>query len=133
MKAVCLDSGQVSVEELPDPQRLPGFALIRMLSAGICNTDLELQRGYYQFRGVPGHEFVGQVLESDSTELIGRKVAGEINLSCGHCGFCAIGLGRHCANRSVLGIVKHPGAFAELLTLPDQNLHVIPYVNSNEK
>ncbi len=133
MKAVCLDSGQVSVEELPDPQRLPGFALIRMLSAGICNTDLELQRGYYGFRGVPGHEFVGQVLESDSTELVGHRVAGEINLACGHCDFCAIGLGRHCSNRSVLGIVKHPGAFAELLTLPNQNLHIIPSGISDEE
>ena len=133
MKAVCLDSGQVSVEELSAPRRLPGFALIRLLTAGICNTDLELQRGYYQFRGVPGHEFVGQVLESDSTELIGRRVAGEINLSCGHCDFCAIGLGRHCSGRSVLGIVKHPGAFAELLTLPNKNLHIVPPAISDEE
>jgi alcohol dehydrogenase len=133
MKAVCLDSGQVSVQETPDPQRLPGFALIRMRAAGICNTDLELQRGYYQFQGVPGHEFVGEVLESDAPDLIGRRVAGEINLPCGHCDFCAIGLGRHCANRSVLGIVKHPGAFAELLTLPDQNLHVLSSEVSDEE
>ena len=133
MKAVHLRSGQVSVEELPPPQRMPGFALIRMLAAGVCNTDLELQRGYYHFEGVPGHEFVGQVLESDSTELIGRRVAGEINLSCGHCDFCAIGLGRHCSDRSVLGIVKHPGAFAELLTLPDKNLHLIPSEISDEE
>ena len=133
MKAVRLDSGQVSVEEVPNPQRLPGFALIRTLAAGICNTDLELQRGYYQFRGIPGHEFVGQVLESDTSNLVGCRVAGEINLFCGHCDFCAIGLGRHCSDRSVLGIVKHPGAFAELLTLPDQNLHVLPASISNEE
>jgi threonine dehydrogenase-like Zn-dependent dehydrogenase len=133
MKAVRLDSGQVSVENLPDPPRLPGFALIRTFAAGICNTDLELQRGYYQFRGVPGHEFVGQVLESDSANLIGCRVAGEINLACGRCDFCAIGLSRHCSDRSVLGIVKHPGAFAELLTLPDENLHVIPSEISNEE
>lgn len=133
MKAVCLDSGQVSVQELPDPQRLPGFALIRMIAAGVCNTDLELQRGYYQFRGIPGHEFVGEVFESDSPDLIGRRVAGEINLSCGHCDFCAIGLDRHCSDRSVLGIVKHPGAFAELLTLPDQNLHILPLGISDEE
>lgn len=133
MKAVYLSRGQVSVEELPSPQRLPGFALIRTLAAGICNTDLELQRGYYQFEGIPGHEFVGEVLESDSKELIGRRVAGEINLSCGRCDYCAIGLGRHCRNRSVLGIVRHPGAFAELLTLPDRNLHLIPSGISDEE
>ena len=133
MKAVHLHSGQVSIEELPPPQRLRGFAFIRMLAAGICNTDLELQRGYYHFEGVPGHEFVGQVLESDSTELIGRRVAGEINLSCSHCDFCAIGLSRHCSDRSVLGIVKHRGAFAELLALPDKNLHLIPSEISDEE
>ncbi|MBV9036151.1 MAG: alcohol dehydrogenase catalytic domain-containing protein [Acidobacteriaceae bacterium] len=126
MRAVYLSRGQVSVEEVPPPQRPPGFALIRTLAAGICNTDLELQRGYYQFEGIPGHEFVGEVLESDSKELIGCRVAGEINLSCGHCDYCILGSPRHCENRSVLGIVKHPGAFAELLTLPDKNLHIVP-------
>lgn len=133
MKAVYLSQGKVSVEEFPPPQRLPGFALIRTLAAGICNTDLELQRGYYQFEGIPGHEFVGEVLESDSKELIGCRVAGEINLFCGRCDYCAIGLGRHCRNRSVLGIVRHPGAFAELLTLPDRNLHLIPSGISDEE
>ncbi len=126
MKAVYLQAGQILVKEFAPPQRPPGFALIRMLLAGICNTDLELQRGYYHFQGIPGHEFVGQVLASDATELKGRRVAGEINLACGHCHFCAMGLGRHCSDRSVLGIVKHPGAFAELLILPDANLHSIP-------
>ena len=133
MKAVYLRQGRVSVEELPPPQRLPGFALIRMLRAGICNTDLELQRGYYGFEGIPGHEFIGEVLASDAREFVGRRVAGEINLSCGRCNYCAIGLGRHCQNRSVLGIVKHPGAFAELLTLPDRNLHLIPSGISDEE
>ncbi len=94
--------------------------------AGICNTDLELQRGYYGFEGVPGHEFVGEVVESDQAELVGRRVAGEINLSCGRCDYCILGMPRHCSNRSVLGIVKHPGAFAEFLTLPDKNLHLVP-------
>jgi alcohol dehydrogenase len=112
---------------MPMPDRAPGFALIRMLCAGICNTDLELQRGYYGFRGVPGHEFSGVVVES------GKRVAGEINLACGRCEFCAIGLGRHCLNRSVLGIVKHPGAFAHYLTLPEANLHLIPDEISDEQ
>ncbi|MGA8027184.1 MAG: alcohol dehydrogenase catalytic domain-containing protein, partial [Bryobacteraceae bacterium] len=126
MIAVHLESGHVSVRESAGPERPPGFALIRMLIAGICNTDLELQRGYYSFSGTPGHEFVGEVVEADSSSLIGRRVAGEINLACGRCEFCAVGLSRHCPSRSVLGIVKHPGAFAEYLTLPECNLHIVP-------
>lgn len=108
------------------PVRPPHFALIRTLVAGICNTDLELQRGYYGFSGTPGHEFVGEVVEADDRALVGKRVVGEINLACGHCDFCAIGLGRHCARRTVLGIVKHAGAFAEYLVLPESNLHVVP-------
>ena len=126
MRAVHLESGQVTIRQLAKPPRPPGFALIRMLVAGICNTDLELQRGYYDFCGTPGHEFAGEVAEADSPDLIGKRVAGEINLACGHCDFCAIGLGRHCPHRAVLGIVKHPGAFAEYLVLPESNLHIIP-------
>ena len=126
MKAVHLESGKVSVRAIPVPARPPGFALIRMLVAGICSTDLELQRGYYGFSGIPGHEFVGEVVEADDTGLIGKRVAGEINLACGACDFCAAGLSRHCPNRTVLGIVKHPGAFAECLLLPENNLHLIP-------
>jgi alcohol dehydrogenase len=90
-----------------------------MLAAGICSTDLELQRGYYGFSGTPGHEFVGELPD-------GARVAGEINLACGHCDWCARGLGRHCPHRTVLGIVKHPGAFREFLTLPVGNLHRVP-------
>lgn len=108
------------------PLRPAGFALIRMACAGICNTDLELQRGYYGFSGTPGHEFAGVVIEAQTPSLVGRRVVGEINLACGQCHFCAAGLARHCSNRSVLGIVKHPGAFAEYLTLPEENLHIIP-------
>lgn len=126
MIAVHLESGRVSIRDTAPPVRPPGFALIRTLVAGICNTDLELQRGYYGFIGTPGHEFVGLVAEADTPSLVGQRVAGEINLACGHCDFCAIGLGRHCPNRTVLGIVKHPGAFAEFLSLPEQNLHAVP-------
>jgi alcohol dehydrogenase len=104
-----------------------------MRLAGICNTDLELHRGYYDFSGIPGHEFVADVVSADQPFLIGMRVAGEINLACGSCEFCNIGLQRHCANRTVLGIVRHPGAFAELLTLPEENLHVLPDNISDEE
>ncbi len=114
------------------PQRPEGFALIRLLLAGICNTDLELQRGYYGFSGIPGHEFVGEVVEADTGDLIGRRVVGEINLACGHCPWCKRGLGRHCPARTVLGIARHPGAFSEFLTLPEANLHRVPDAMSNE-
>lgn len=131
MRAVYLEAGQVSVRELPEPALPSGFARIRMLAAGICNTDLELQRGYYGFAGVPGHEFCGEVVESPSAWL-GRRVVGEINLGCGHCENCARGIGRHCAGRTVLGIIRHPGAFADTLTLPIENVRRVPDELSTE-
>ena len=126
MISVHLERGRISIEETDLPERPPGFALIRLRVAGICNTDLELQCGYYGFSGTPGHEFVGEVVEADTPYLIGQRVAGEINLACGDCDFCSIGFDRHCPNRAVLGIVNHPGAFAEYLVLPERNLHVLP-------
>ena len=126
MLAVHLENRRVSVKRVPRPRTPEGFALIRLLCGGICNTDLELQRGYYGFSGTPGHEFVGEVVEANRRELVGRRVVGEINLDCGTCGWCRKGLGRHCPSRKVLGIVKHPGAFREFLTLPERNLHVLP-------
>lgn len=126
MLAVHLENGAVEVRKTPRPRRREEFALIRLLCGGICNTDLELQRGYYGFRGTPGHEFVGEVVEADSAEWVGKRVAGEINLACGRCDWCARSLGRHCPHRTVLGIVKHPGAFREFLTLPERNLHRVP-------
>ena len=126
MNAVWLEQGRVEVREAPVPERPPGYALIRLVAAGICNTDLELQRGYYGFAGTPGHEFVGEVVEAGDRAWIGRRVVGEINLACGACEWCRRGLGRHCPNRSVLGIVRHPGAFSELFTLPERNLHLVP-------
>jgi alcohol dehydrogenase len=126
MRAVHLQKGRVSVRSVPLPRRAEGFARIRLLCGGICNTDLELQRGYYDFSGIPGHEFVGEVVEASCRDLVGRRVVGEINLECGTCGWCRKALGRHCPARKVLGIVKHPGAFREFLTLPERNLHVLP-------
>src|ERR1017187_5884586 len=126
MIAIHLENGTVTTRTLPVPPRPSGFALLRLLAGGTCNTDLDLQRGYYAFAGTPGHEFVAEVVEGDTRALLGRRVAGEINLACAHCEWCRQGLGRHCPNRTVLGIVKHPGAFAEFFTLPERNLHVLP-------
>ncbi len=126
MLAVVLNNGRVETRSVPLPRRRPGHALIRFLCGGICGTDLELLRGYYGFRGIPGHEFVGEVVESDDRALVGKRVVGEINMPCGKCEFCAKGLGRHCPRRTVLGIVKYPGAFREFLTLPERNLHIVP-------
>jgi len=126
MISVYLDAGAVQVREEARPERPEGFALIRPILMGICNTDLELQRGYYGFAGVPGHEFVGEVVEADTQDWVGKRVVGEINLACGACAWCRRDLGRHCPSRSVLGIVRHPGAFREFLTLPGRNLHALP-------
>jgi alcohol dehydrogenase len=131
MLAVHLESRRVQLRHLSRPRKSSGFALIRLLSAGICNTDLELRRGYYGFAGVPGHEFVGVVESAANTSLVGKRVVGEINLACRRCEWCARGLGRHCPRRTVLGIVKHPGAFREFLTLPEENLHVLHSTVSN--
>lgn len=126
MLAVHLENGVASLRDVPAPHRPEGFALLRLLVAGICNTDLELQRGYYGFAGTPGHEFVAEVAAADTPALVGRRVVGEINLACAQCEWCRRDLGRHCPHRTVLGIVNHPGAFAEFFTLPERNLHAIP-------
>jgi len=115
------------VLDYPQPRPLAGEALIRVRVAGICNTDLELVRGYQQFRGVPGHEFVGTIERAPGAETWqGRRVVGEINLACGACPTCRSGRLTHCPTRSTLGISGHDGAFAEYLTLPLRNLHVVP-------
>lgn len=126
MVSIELDQGAVKTAQSALPVRDSGFALIRFRLGGICNTDLELKRGYYNFQGRPGHEFVGEVVEADTLSWIGKRVVGEINLACRKCDWCRRGLGRHCPNRTVLGIVKHPGAFAEYLTLPEENLLEVP-------
>ena len=133
MRALVFDRGRAGVREARRPARRDGFALIRVLLSGICNTDLELRRGYHAFSGIPGHEFVGVVEGPPSSPLLGRRVAGEINLACRRCDWCARGLGRHCPKRTVLGIRGHPGAHAEWLTLPDANLHAIPENVSDEE
>jgi alcohol dehydrogenase len=133
MLTVHIENGRVEVRRRPRPRRPAGFALLRLICGGICNTDIELLRGYYNFRGTPGHEFVGEVVEADNRKLVGRRVVGEINLECGRCEWCRRGLGRHCGRRKVLGIVKHPGAFSEYFTLPERNLHVVPEAVPTER
>ena len=98
---------------------------MRVHQAGICNTDLELVRGYYPYTGILGHEFVGTVAQGPEP-LRGRRVVGEINAVCGSCGACRAGRRTHCERRTVLGIVGRHGAFAEYLTLPADNLHAVP-------
>ncbi len=118
-------------ENLPVPEPDPGEALIRLRLAGICSTDLEMLKGYYDFSGIPGHEFVGEIVglpeEASRNDLkLGQRVVGEINIVCGQCRYCLGGNTSHCKNRKTLGLNKHHGVFAEFLTLPIENLHVVP-------
>jgi threonine dehydrogenase-like Zn-dependent dehydrogenase len=111
----------------PTPERAPGQALLRLLRAGICSTDLELIKGYYGYEGVLGHEFVAEVESADDPAWLGRRVVGSINLGCRRCPVC-VGHGpEHCPHRTVLGIVAHDGAFADHLVLPEVNLHAVPH------
>lgn len=126
MISVHIENGAVLVRRAALPKPRPGSVLIRLRVAGICNTDVELLRGYYGFRGRPGHEFVGEVVGPAESAWLGKRVVGDINMPCGTCEWCARSLGRHCPTRTVLGIVRHPGAFAEFLTLPERNLHEVP-------
>jgi 2-desacetyl-2-hydroxyethyl bacteriochlorophyllide A dehydrogenase len=113
------------VDDAAMPQR-EGEALIEVLCAGICNTDLEIVKGYAGFRGILGHEFVGRVVESPGSEMLGERVVGEINVGCGVCILCRAGDSRHCAARTVLGIKNRDGAFAQYLSLPVRNLLPLP-------
>ncbi len=112
--------------EYPTPERQPGEALVRVRLAGICSTDMEIMKGYMGFEGVPGHEFVGVVEACDDESLLGERVVGEINAGCGDCELCRSGMENHCAERTVLGILGRDGAFADYLTLPGKNLHIVP-------
>jgi threonine dehydrogenase-like Zn-dependent dehydrogenase len=116
---------------VPDPS---GEALVRVIKSGICNTDLEIVRGYAGFRGTIGHEFVGVVESAEGVpHLVGRRVVGEINAGCGVCALCAAGDPRHCSSRTVLGIVGRQGAHAEFLTLPSRNLLEVPDCVSDDE
>ena len=133
MKALVFQGGRAVVREVRRPVSRPGFALVRVIASGICNTDLELRRGYHGFSGIPGHEFVGRVEGPATSRWLHERVVGEINLACGRCEWCRRGLGRHCAKRKVLGILAHPGAHAEYLSLPEENLRAVPESVTDEE
>lgn len=127
MLAAWFQDGQASLVERPRPQAAPGLALVKVRLAGVCNTDLELLRGYYGFTGVPGHEFVGQVVEAPGQPgLLGQRVVADINWGCGRCHDCLGGDPRHCPERAALGIKHWDGAFAQYLLAPLANLHPVP-------
>jgi len=127
VKALVYDGELRLVGDYPRPEPPPGEALVRVTLAGICNTDLEVVRGYMGFHGVLGHEFVGVVETCDNApELVGQRVVGDINAACGNCPTCRAGRPTHCPQRTTLGIDRRDGAFAEFLTLPTVNLFPVP-------
>jgi len=125
MNALWLENNQISLRDVPQPRK-SNEALIRIRKAGICSTDLELVKGYYPYTGIPGHEFVGEVVEAEEAAWIGQRVVGEINVVCKQCEQCLNGRPTHCENRTVLGIVNRDGVFAEFTTLPITNLQRVP-------
>jgi threonine dehydrogenase-like Zn-dependent dehydrogenase len=132
MRGLAAIEGGVRFVERDAPEPLPGEALVRVSMAGICNTDLEIARGYMGFSGVLGHELCGVVERASDARWVGRRVSGEINVGCTSCSFCQRKLARHCPQRSVLGILSKDGCFASHVTLPLANLHVIPDVIADE-
>jgi alcohol dehydrogenase len=140
MLAAVTRRNQLALVQKSQPRLRPGWALVRVRLAGICNTDIEIVRGYHNFHGTLGHEFVGEVVRVASARderWIGRRVVGEINLACAGlglrgpglrkmCSYCRRGIPTHCTHRRVLGIVGHDGVFAEFLALPVVNLHRVP-------
>lgn len=129
MRAIYFDGQRATIREQPDPHH--NECTVKVSLAGICGTDLEILDGYMKYKGVLGHEFVG-VVEGDS-HLAGERVVGEINAGCHICDICKGGMARHCPHRTVLGIQNRDGAFADMLSLPEDNLHVIPHNITDEQ
>ena len=126
MKALRFENKKLKISQTKKPQ-IENEAVVRVLKSGICNTDIEIVKGYANFEGTLGHEFVGVVEESDDApHLVGNRVVGEINAGCGNCELCVSGDSRHCPARTVLGIAGRDGAHAEFLTLPARNLIQVP-------
>jgi len=133
MKALRFEKSRLNLAEIAKPNK-ENEALVRVIKSGICNTDVEIVRGYANFQGTIGHEFVGVVEESkDLPELVGKRVVGEINAGCDVCKLCLKGDSRHCPNRTVLGIKGRDGAHAEFLNLPSANLLEVPETISDEE
>jgi threonine dehydrogenase-like Zn-dependent dehydrogenase len=132
LRALHFDGNALRLAERPEPEPRSDQVLVRVSLAGVCNTDLEIAKGYLGFRGIPGHEFVGRVAAGPE-EWLGGRVVGEINFACRRCPSCARGLERHCPSRTVMGIVGADGAFAELVRVPVQNLHAVPESVSDER
>ena len=128
MRAVWLENQILSFRsDVPEPEPAEGEALVKVRLAGICGTDLALINGYHAFTGIPGHEFVGEIVRASAApQRIGQRVVGEINISCGSCRSCLSGRPTHCKRRAVLGIKNRNGAFADYLCLPLKNLIPIP-------
>ena len=124
MKALYFDGSRAEVIERPEPAPKPGWAIVDVRVAGVCNTDLEIVRGYMGFSGVLGHELCGVVVEGPA-DWMGKRVVSEINFACGACEACARGLGRHCPTRTVMGILNADGAMAERILVPVANLHEV--------
>ncbi len=126
MKAICWDGDALSLDSSYSPP-VPDqdTAIVKVHLAGICSTDLQIFKGYMEFRGVPGHEFVGSIHEGPK-EWLGKRVTGEINFGCGKCESCSGDLTRHCPNRTVMGILNADGAFAEYVAVRLENLHLVP-------
>jgi threonine dehydrogenase-like Zn-dependent dehydrogenase len=133
MRAVWLENQDLSFREnVPEPALLKSEALVKVRLAGICGTDLELVKGYYPYRGIPGHEFVGEIVRApNAPQRIGQRVVADINVGCGTCADCLASRHKHCKIRSVLGIKNRDGAFADYLSLPLQNLFPIPQTVSD--
>ena len=125
MKALFFTGNSVELRDLPIPSPVQGEVLMAVKFAGICSTDFEIMKGYMKFTGIPGHEFVGQVAMDAGSEFAGKRVVGEINCPCGSCDMCASGRSNHCPERTVLGIDKRDGVFAQYTALPEKNLFVL--------
>lgn len=123
---VLQDSKAFVTTDRAEPIRAKGEALVRVRASGVCDTDLQLARGYMGFSGVPGHECVGEVLESDDPAWNGKRVVADINAGCGTCADCTLRDGHHCASRTVLGILGRSGSFAERFTVPERCLVEVP-------
>ena len=133
MRALVCDHGLRYDPAYPEPALPSGEALVRVRLAGICNTDVELVRGYMGFQGVLGHEFVGEVVQAADPAWLGKRVVGDINAACYACETCRAGRHTHCPHRTTLGIFRRDGAFADLLRLPISNLYPVPDIVSDEQ